>query len=109
MAKSKKQKGFIRSKEKETIKEKVYELQNGKSIDDLKNSIAQMPYALVINLIPQARTISKEALTFGNLMLKRDKEKNISEFNTGIIGLNITNNERIMLNILATLISNSTF
>ena len=109
VAKTKKQQEFIKNKQKETVVEKVYEIQNGKSINDLRNSIAQFQYPLVINLIPIERQISEDSLNFGSLVLTRDREKSLSEFNKGIVGISISQNERILLNVLATLVSNSNF
>ena len=109
VAKTKKQQEFIKNKQKETVVEKVYEIQNGKSINDLRNSVAQFQYPLVINLIPIERQISNDSLNFGSLVLPRDREKSLSEFNKGIVGISISQNERILLNVLATLVSNSNF
>lgn len=109
MTKSKKQKGFVNKLQKEKCTNKVYELQNGKEIDCLLKSVAQLQYSLVINSIPIERDIKNESLSFGNLLCQKDREKDISEFNNGIVGIKVSQNERIMLNVLATLISNSNF
>lgn len=109
MAKSKKQIGFERNKKKEIIKEKTYEVQENKTINDLKNAVAQLQYPLVINLIPTKRSIKNEQLSFGCLMRKQDIKEDIGNFNKNIIGINISQNERVMLNTLIILISNSNF
>ena len=110
MAKSKKQKdAYIKSKQKPVVQNKTYELQIGKTVDCLKNAVAQLQYPLVINLVPTKRTVNKEQIAFGNLIRNGEKETVIDTFYQGIIGLDLTKNERIILNVLATLISNSNF
>ena len=109
MTKKLKYEGFKKNLKKKIIENKIYELQKGKTIDDLRNSLAQIQYSLLINLIPINRTVSNNSLNFGVLTLNRDKEKKIEEFNKGIIGLDILRNERILLEALVILVSNTNF
>ena len=109
MAKSKKQKAFVKKITQEKCTNNVYELQNGKTIDALVKSVAQVQYSLAINLIPVKRNVCNESLTWGDMLRKKDRESNIGKFNEGIVGINASKNERIMLNTLVTLISNSNF
>lgn len=109
MAKSKKQKAFVKKITQEKCTNNVYELQNGKTIDDLIKSVAQVQYSLAINLIPVKRNVCNESLILGDMLRKKDRENNISDFNKGIVGINASHNELIMLNTLLTLISNSNF
>ena len=109
MAKVKNNFKNTKSSKKKGIKEITFELQSGKSVDYLKEAIAQLQYPLVINLMPVKQKINNSSLTFGTLALNKDKKQDISTFNKGIVGLNYSQNERIVLNVLAILISNSTF
>lgn len=110
MAKTKKQKdGYIKSKQTPVMHKKIYELQIGKTVDVLKNAVTQLQYPLVINLIPTKRTVKREQIIIGNLIKKEKQETVIDEFYKGIIGLDLTKNERIILDVLAILISNSNF
>lgn len=110
MAKTNKQKdAYIKSKQKTVVHNKTYEIQIGKTVDVLKNAVAQLQYPLVINLIPTKCTVNKEQIAFGNLIRNAEQETVIDKFYKGIIGLDLTKNERIILNVLAILISNSNF
>ena len=74
MAKSKKQKTFVKKITQEKCTNNVYELQNGKTIDALVKSVAQVQYSLAINLIPVKRNVCNESLTWGDMLRKKDRE-----------------------------------
>lgn len=109
MVKNAKQKAFKKKVKKEIVTNKVYELQYGKTIHNLRNSITQLQYPLIINLIPVERKLSNDFLSFGSLVLNKDKKACVKSFNNGVVGLKLSQNQYIMLNVLAILISNSNF